>query len=114
MLYVLTYYILARAVGGAAGGAAELPSGSAKDSRNSMAAFLGSDLVGLPFTVEQNNNGSVKALRIGSMKYTSEGNLYDLSTDIEEYTNLSGSQPAVAAAMAEQLTDIISGSGVRE
>jgi len=91
----------------------ELPSGSAKDSRNSMDALLGIDPVGLPFTVEQNNRGNLKALRVGDMKYTG-GKLYDLSTDLEERTNLSGAQPAVAAAMAQQLTSIVNGNGVRE
>ena len=92
----------------------ELPSGTARDSRNTMSALLGTDPAGLAFTVEQNNNGGVKALRIGNMKYTSAGNLYDLSTDIQELTNLSGSQPAVAVAMAQQLNDIVNGNGVRE
>jgi len=91
-----------------------LPAGSAKDSRNIMTALLGTDPVGLPFTVEQDNNGGAKALRIGNMKYTNQGKLYDLSTDIEERTDLSTSQPDVAATMAQQLADIVNGSGVRE
>jgi arylsulfatase A len=91
----------------------DLPAGSALDSQNIMPALLGEDTVGLPFTVEQNNTGSKKALRIGDMKYTG-GNLYDLSTDPTEQTDLSGAQPTLAADMAAQLSAIVSGSGVRE
>ena len=92
----------------------ELPSGSARDSRNTMDALLGIDPVGVPFTVFQNNNGSTTALRVGNMKYTSSGRLYDLSTDLLELTDISGTQPGVAANMAQQLNDIINGNGVRE
>ena len=91
----------------------ELPDGEARDSRDTMSAFLGTDPVGLSYTVEQ-NNGNIKALRVGHMKYTTEGKLYDLSTDVEELTDLSAAQPAVAAAMAQQLNEIINGPGVRE
>lgn len=68
----------------------------------------------VPFTVFQNNNGSTTALRVGNMKYTSSGRLYDLSTDLLEPTDISGAQPGVAANMAQQLNDIVNGNGVRE
>lgn len=90
----------------------DLPNGTARDSRDTMDALLGNDPTGLPFTVEQ-NNGSLTALRVGNMKYTSQGRLYDLSTDVEELTDLSSARPTVAAKMAQQLSEIISGSGVR-
>lgn len=91
-----------------------LPGSSARDSRNILPALMGIDPVGLPFTVEQNTTGAVTALRLGNMKYTSEGRLYNLTTDPEELNNLSGSDPAAVAAMAAQLTEIINGAGVRE
>ncbi|QQL45812.1 sulfatase-like hydrolase/transferase [Sulfuriroseicoccus oceanibius] len=90
-----------------------LPDGSAVDSRSTLAALLGSDPVGQAFTVEQDNTGAVKALRVGHMKYV-QGRLYDLSKDLTETTDISAQHPDLTQAMAQQLSAIINGNGVRE
>lgn len=92
----------------------ELPPGAAPDSLDILPALLGDDPTGLPFTIEQDNTGNNKALRVGNMKYISAGALYNLATDPEETINLAASQPALAAAMSQQLTDIVESTGIRE
>ncbi|NWK56254.1 sulfatase-like hydrolase/transferase [Verrucomicrobiaceae bacterium N1E253] len=94
----------------------DLPSGSAVDSQSALPALLGHDQVGVGFTVEQNNTGSSKALRVGDMKYVSGGKLYDLSTDPTENNDRSGDPDyaKILNDMSAQLQSIVNGSGVRQ
>lgn len=78
------------------------------DSRNTMDAFLGKDKVGLPHMIEE--SGTL-ALRIGNYKFIAgrrkrPAQLYDLSTDVQEKTNLATARPKVAAKMAALLQQL--------
>jgi arylsulfatase A-like enzyme len=79
-----------------------IPQGEAMDSRNHLPALLGEDPVGADIILKQTNNRTV-AIRKGDWKYIPGKNpqLYDLSTDIGEKTNLIDKRPAVAKEMAE-------------
>jgi arylsulfatase A-like enzyme len=96
-----------------------LPEGEALDSRDTLAAFLGKDSVGLPFMIEE--AGRARALRRGDWKYIaapkgkkqSKPQLYDLSNDIAEKTNAAADNPEVAESMGKQLKALMAAPGVR-
>ncbi|MDF7822512.1 arylsulfatase [Pontiellaceae bacterium B12227] len=99
----------------------DVPADEAKDSRNTLDAFLGSDQVGLPFMLEEAlRNG--RALRIGDWKYLGEGTarnkpkgaeLYNLENDPSEQKNIIKDHPEKAEAMAKQMAELINAPGVR-
>ena len=87
----------------------ELPADQAIDSRDTMAAFLGEDDDGLPFMIEEARR---LALRVGDWKFVQrrprnkkntngKPELYDLSEDPGESTDLSEAEPARLAAMLD-------------
>ena len=100
-----------------------LPEGEALDSRDTLAAFLGKESVGLPFMIEE--AGRTRALRRANWKYIASpqakkgkkanpGQLYDLDSDIAETTNLVTQNPEVAEFMSKQLKALIDAPGVRK
>jgi arylsulfatase A len=99
-----------------------LPEGEALDSRDTLAAFLGEESVGLPFMIEE--AGRARALRRGDWKYIAapkakkgkkprSAQLYDLDSDIAETTNLVTQNPEVAESMGLQLKALMEAPGVR-
>ncbi len=101
----------------------ELPEDAASDSRNTLDAFLGQDTVGLPFMLEEAARDA-RALRVGQWKYIAAEaktwtgkvepeRLYNLVDDPSEQSNLANSHPEKAQAMAMQLQELISSTGVR-
>lgn len=99
----------------------EVPSEEAKDSRNTLAAFLGEDEVGLPFMIEEAGRHG-RALRVGEWKYIGEGaaknkgksaELYNLAEDPSEQNNIISKHPEKAEAMANQLEELMAAPGVR-
>jgi arylsulfatase A len=99
-----------------------LPAGEALDSRDTLAAFLGEDSIGLPFMLEE--AGRARALRRGDWKYIAapkakagkkakNAQLYDLDTDIAETKNLVTTNPEVAESMEQQLKTLMAAPGVR-
>ncbi|EMI40442.1 sulfatase family protein [Rhodopirellula sp. SWK7] len=95
----------------------------APDSRETLDAFLGKDLNGLSFTIEE---GRSAALRVGDWKYIPAINakwaegfwpvedcLFDLSNDAGEQHNVFDQHPERAATMAAQLEKLRVSDGVR-
>lgn len=96
----------------------------APDSRDTLAAFLGTDAKGLPFMIEEARG---TALRVGDWKYIPgldpkvgrgffpvDNTLYDLSRDPGEQTNVISQFPERAAAMAAQLKQLKTKKGIRD
>lgn len=86
----------------------EIPAGHAIDSRNNLAALLGTDSKGLPDMVEE---AQTIALRQGPWKYVfknkkADGELYHLEDDIGESSNISAKHPERVAAMKARLLSI--------
>jgi len=99
----------------------EIPAGEARDSRNTLAAFMGEDLIGLPFMIEETRTR--RALRSGDWKYIigpkkkqkdTGPELYNLATDPGEQNNLVHLKKEVAEKMDKQLKDVIASEGLRE
>lgn len=99
----------------------ELRDHEAKDSRNTLNAFLGKDQVGLPFMLEEAAQKG-RALRIGDWKYIGEGpskkkpkgaELYNLAKDPSEQNNMVTEHPEKAEAMAAKLKKLMEAPGVR-
>ncbi|MDZ8120256.1 sulfatase-like hydrolase/transferase [Pontiella agarivorans] len=100
----------------------DLAEGVARDSRNTLDAFLGKSEQGLPFMIEEAMRDG-RALRIGDWKFiaakqTKAGafipaELYDLNCDPGELNNLMDEYPEKAAAMAKRLKELMEGKGVR-
>jgi len=95
----------------------EVPEDQAIDSRNNLAALLGEDEVGLPFMIEEARR---LALRRGKWKYiVARGKkgaeqLFDLSSDIGETTNLAAEYPEKVAELRQMLRQLkASKAGVR-
>lgn len=101
----------------------KLNTDQAKDSRNTLAAFIGEDDKGLPYMIEEAGG---KALRKGDWKFVMAGGkkkagkkptggaLYDLSKDIGEKNNVAAENKAVADEMLALLQKLISAEdGVR-
>ncbi len=108
-----------------------LPEGAAPDSQNGMAALLGEDLQGNSYIIEE---ASGYALRAGDWKLvrnsaqSNEGNegskndaaagsryeLYNLSDDIGEQTDVAKQQPGKVAELSPILERIVQGAGARE
>jgi len=87
---------------------AKLPEKAANDSVDVLDALLGKAETGRKELVEH-RWGPAKscALRSGSWKYV-DGQLYDLSADISETTNLAAKQPDRCKAMAARLSELVS------
>ena len=86
-----------------------LPRGSGTDSRNTLAAFLGKDPIGLPDMIEESHESL--ALRRGHWKYipasaSKASALYNLESDPSEQSNISGEFPDVVASMDSQLENL--------
>jgi len=92
----------------------ELPTGSARDSRSVLEAFLGNDPVGANWTLQQDRANS-RALRMGTFKYDGSS-LYDLASDPSESTDLASdsAHEAILNTMAAQYTAAESNSSNRE
>ncbi|CAA6677641.1 MULTISPECIES: arylsulfatase [unclassified Lentimonas] len=95
----------------------EVPADEARDSRNSLAAFLGNDSEGLPFAIQE--AGRTRALRVGQWKYiadrkVSRRKLYNLAEDPSEQNNLITAHPEKAATMDAQLKQLMASDGVRD
>ena len=95
----------------------DLPDDQAVDSRDTMAAFLGEDEVGLPFMIEEARR---LALRVGDWKFVQRRGkkgrpeLYDLSVDVGEQVDLSAEHPGRLAAMKAKLAALVNSErGVR-
>jgi arylsulfatase A-like enzyme len=104
----------------------DLPANEARDSRNTLAAFLGNDPKGLPFMIEECNG---EALRVGEWKYIErnasankkkgkqnkgrKSELYNLNEDPSEKKNVISAHPEKAKAMAAQLKKLVDAYGVR-
>lgn len=107
----------------------EIPEGHARDSRNMLNAFLGKDLNGLPFMIEEARGR--RALRrdewkfIAPAKFTKgqewkfkhkagpEAALYNLKKDPSEQKNIIEQHPEKAASMAAQLKALIAAKGIK-
>jgi len=100
-----------------------LPAGEARDSRNTLDAFLGKDPVGLEFMIEESFG---LALRQGKWKYTAPANpkwppkrppieraLYDLGNDPGESNNVIAAHPKRARTMQRKLAELVESGGVR-
>jgi arylsulfatase A-like enzyme len=103
----------------------ELPEEEARDSRDTLNAFLGKDPKGLDFMIEE--AGNRKALRRGDWKYIAPGKarkknrgagskaeLYNLKTDPGESSNIIADHPEKAEALAAELTVLIDSGRVRK
>jgi len=97
----------------------ELKAEDAPDSRDTLAAFLGEDDMGLPFMLEEANRQ--RALRRGEWKYiaggkrkTAKGELYNLKTDPSEKNNVIADHPEIAESMKSELEKWIAAKGVRK
>ena len=92
----------------------ELAPEEAPDSRNTLAAFLGTDKAGLPFTLEE--AGKQVALRSGKWKFIpgkNGGQLFDLSRDQGEENNVLADHPELAARLAAQLKQLRAAKSLR-
>jgi len=96
----------------------------ARDSRNTLAAFLGKDAKGLPYMIEEARGN---ALRRGEWKYipppkpkkpkkkqskpkaAPKGELYNLDKDIAETTNIIDQHPEIASEMDALLKKLVDG-----
>lgn len=88
----------------------ELSAEQAIDSRNTMPAFLGNSSDGLTVMLEE--SGKSTAIRRQQWKFI-QGNkkrpneLYDLSTDVGEQTNVAKEHPAIADELSDQLKEMV-------
>jgi arylsulfatase A-like enzyme len=99
----------------------EIPKKEARDSRNTLAAFMGEDLTGLSYMIEETRTRH--ALRSGDWKYIigpkkkqkdTGPELYNLKTDPGEQNNLAHLHKDVAEKLDKQLQDLISSEGLRK
>jgi arylsulfatase A-like enzyme len=94
---------------------AELAEHDAVDSRDTLAAFLGEDQIGLPFMIEEAGR-KARALRRGAWKYIRVGKqeeLYNLKDDPSEATNVITGYPELAESMAAELQQLVEAGRVR-
>jgi arylsulfatase A-like enzyme len=104
----------------------DLPENEARDSRNTLNAFLGNDPKGLDFMIEE--AGKRRALRRGDWKYIAPAKskkkknrgagpgaeLYNLKTDPGEQNNLIADHPEKAEALAAELKALMDAGRVRK
>ncbi|CAA6696517.1 MULTISPECIES: sulfatase-like hydrolase/transferase [unclassified Lentimonas] len=101
----------------------ELAVTDAADSRDTLAAFLGEDAIGLPYMIEEAGRTS-RALRLGDWKYIAptkawrnkpgkDAELYRLDSDPSELNNIIDQNPEKAELMDLQLKELMSADGVR-
>ena len=107
----------------------ELGGDDAVDSRDTLDAFMGKDVEGLPFMIEE---AGMLAVRVGQWKYVQErvtrrrnrktkqvvkrvikGQLYDLGSDVGEKNNLIDQYPDRGAEMQILLDGIRKAKGIR-
>jgi arylsulfatase A-like enzyme len=101
----------------------DLPENEARDSRNTLDAFLGKDPQGLDVMIEE--SGRFLALRKGEWKYihakadkkkgakASNPELYNLKDDPAESKNIIAAHPEVAESMSARLKVLIDSGRVR-
>ena len=94
----------------------ELKPEEARDSRSTLAAFLGKDEKGLAFTLEEASRQV--AIRSGHWKFipgkkAGAGQLYDLSRDMGEQKNVQAAHSGVVKRLAAQLSALRKGRGLR-
>lgn len=94
----------------------ELAPEDAPDSRDTLASFLGHDPQGLDYTLEE--AGRTVAVRFRNWKFIPRGNnggeLYDLSTDPGETTNIAGANPDTVAQLSAILEDALQSGRLRK
>jgi len=95
----------------------ELPKNAARDSRNTLNAFLGKDPKGNDYIIEEAKG---LALREGDWKYiqgnegrAASGKLYYLKDDPSEQKNIVADQPERASEMDVKLNELIKSGGIR-
>ena len=92
----------------------ELKNNEARDSRNTLDAFIGKDQKGLKYTLQEANR--TVAIREGNWKYIpgkKNAQLYNLSEDIGERNNMISKKPQLAKSLAAKLTKLRSSKGLR-
>lgn len=101
----------------------DLPDNEARDSRSTLAAFLGKDPKGLDYMIEE---ASSKALRLGDWKYipgnepknkkkkAKKAELYNLDKDPSEQDNVASKHPEKVEEMDTLLKKLIKADGVRK
>jgi len=87
----------------------------ARDSRNTLPAFLGEDPEGLAFMIEEAGRQR-RALRSGNWKYIAgpEEALYDLGKDPGEATNIAAKFPEKTKELRVLLETLMNNSGIRK
>jgi len=92
-----------------------IPAGQAPDSRDHLAALLGTDATGRETLLEQSNGGAPFGFRHGPWKLLPRGDgkkggggpaLFNLADDLGETNNLAAAQPERVAAMTAELAAI--------
>lgn len=98
----------------------DIPDGEARDSRNTMDAYLGKDEKGLPFMLEETRFN--RAIRVGDWKYIkgykkrkkiTPPELYNLKEDPSEQRNIIKEQPEKAKELKLKMEILIEGKGLR-
>ena len=92
----------------------ELKNNEARDSRNTLDAFIGKDQKGLKYTLQEANR--TVAIREGNWKYIpgkKNAQLYNLSEDIGERNNMILKKPQLPKSLAAKLTKLRSSKGLR-
>ena len=90
----------------------EIPKGEARDSRSTLAAFLGDEHVGHDMMLQEARG---LALRQGEWKYVAgkKPELYNLKKDIGETNNVIAENPQVATSMATKLKELVDAGSVQ-
>ena len=105
----------------------EIPKGAAPDSQNSLKALLGEDTKGNDYMIEEAGGYALRQSNWKLIMLTPRNNkknkgkaagpkfeLYDLSKDIGEQTNVAASHPEKVRQLSRILIKIKEGAGVRE
>ncbi len=100
----------------------ELPKNEARDSRNTLPAFLGKDPVGQEFMIEEARGLAlrrgewkyVKPAQKGGKKKKAKCELYNLKQDVGETKNIIDDRPDIAESMAKQLEKLVADGRVRQ
>ncbi|WP_303317263.1 arylsulfatase [Flavivirga abyssicola] len=98
----------------------DIPEGEARDSRNTLDAYLGNDAKGLPFMLEETRYN--RAIRVGDWKYIKgykrgkkkfSPELYNLKQDPSEKDNIIEKHPDKAKELKKQIESLIDSNGLR-
>ncbi|MCF7863385.1 MAG: arylsulfatase [Kiritimatiellales bacterium] len=97
----------------------KLPDNEARDSRNTLKAFLGEDVVGQEFMIEEARElalrrGEWKYIQSGKKKKAAPAQLYNLKQDVGEQHNIIADHPEIAESMEHQLNQLVEAGRVRK